>query len=480
MTLLIKGVEIYDGRGRDPVSGDIFVSGDRISAIGAIPARHVDAVIEGQGIKVCPGFVDAFAKSDHYCGLLDEPKQEEFLRNGITSVIGGQEGVSLAPLFPGNWDLIENWSGRHRNLGWHSLAGFLEYLSRRPLGVNFGTLVGYDTVRRAFLKKGLDRSEVAFLGRVLQTALVEGGLGISLKWNEDKALMREARSVIAAAGKRKNIVVLDSVPADSAKEAAEIFGKGAGEVVLTNFIPEAAAGREIRAHFTIVPFLRHILPARAFLPQRLNSKRADVLTRALKDDWFRAKMVREMPEIDPKRFTVVQAPNHDPLAGSTLQDVAELYRFKDPREALIHLLIVTGCRALADYPALAPETLRSALTDPRSLLGTAGTSFDRERKPRAVLADENPSALLYFLSLAAAEGLMSLPSAIRKITSEPARIFGLKDRGELSQGKFADIIGFSLDPASSEVNVRFAVVNGKLVMKEGEFREPAGRILLGK
>lgn len=387
MTLLIRNAEIYDGGGSKPIYGDIFISGDRISAIGKIPARHARETIDAQGIKVCPGFIDAFSKTDHYCGILDEPEQKEFLRNGITTVIGGQQGISLAPLFPGNWDLIEEWAGRHRNLGWHSVREFLERLSRLPLGVNFGTLIGYETVRRAFpiSKKNLTKADAAFLDRIIRTALAEGGLGVSRQDQNNP----------------------------------------------------------------IVPLLRQIIPA------------------------------RDLPAgFEPKTVVVVQAPGHDPLVGSTLYELSQFFRTRDPRAAVARLLSLTGRRALVSFPAMTPEKLRQVLIRPDILLGTAGASFSEGRRPKLIFADENVSALSYFLSLAAAEGLMSLPAAVQKITATPARALGLKNRGELKEGKFADIVGFSLDSRSYEISVKFVILNGKPVMRDGKFMGSAGRILL--
>jgi N-acyl-D-aspartate/D-glutamate deacylase len=416
MTLLIRNAEIYDGRGGEPFLGDIFISGDRISAIGSIPARHAKAVIESQGLKVCPGFIDAFTKTDHYCGILDEPEQKEFLKNGVTTVIGGQEGVSLAPLFPGNLDLIEEWSGRHRNFGWHSAAEFLRYLAGRPLGVNFGTRVGYETVRRALAtsKKKLSKSEATFLNKILKTAIAEGCLGISR--------------------------------------------------------PEDKEG-------IVIPFLRHIAPARTFLPSWIRNGSLAATKEAVADSWLRAKMIPEIQDLDFKRIVVVQAPGHDPLVGNTLDELSRLFRLKNPKAALMHLLLLTGCKALVAYPAATPAELRADLTRPEVMLGTAGASFGPGRKPKAIFVDENASALSYFLSLAVAEGLMPLAAAVQKITAVPARRLGLKDRGELLEGKFADIVGFTLDSRSCEICVKFVVLNGKLVMKEGEFLTSAGRIL---
>jgi N-acyl-D-aspartate/D-glutamate deacylase len=416
MSLLIRGAEIYDGGGGDPFFGDIFVSGERISAIGQIPARHAKTIIDANGCKVCPGFIDAFSKTDHYCGILDEPEQAELLKNGITTAAGGQEGVSLAPLSRDNLELIEEWAGRHRNLDWHSLAEFLAHLRKRRLGVNFGTLIGAETARRMLpAKKRLTGAEKALIQRILKTALAEGGLGTS-------------------------------------------------------------RGQTINDKWRVAtPFLTRIAPARIFLPEWVSGD-----SQSLSDQWLRSKIIPEIKEADPKRMVIAQAPGHDSFVGNTLWELAQIFRFKDWREALLRLLLLTRSRALLNFPAKSPEELRRELLSADVLLGTAGASFGYGRKPKIAFADENVSALAHFLTLAFLEGLMPLAAAVRKITAIPARALGIKDRGELQEGKFADITGFTLDPRSGEISVRFVVVNGKLAMRDGEFLFAAGKVITGK
>lgn len=418
MTLLVRNVDIYDGGVGEPTHGDIFISRDKISAIGDIPARHVNEIIEGQNIKVCPGFIDAFSKTDHYLGILDEPEQKEFLKNGITTVIGGQEGISLAPLFPGNLDLIEEWTGRHRNLGWHSVQEFLGCLSQLPLGINFGTFIGYETVRRVFpaSKKKFSKAESAFIQKIIKTALAEGGMGVSYKDNPK----------------------------------------------------------------IIIPLNREIVPARTFLPDWINSNSPRKIKETLRDDWLQAKVIRDVSNFDPKNFIIVQAPGHDSFVGKTLYQISQIFRLKDFKTALIKLLIFTECRALVAYPKYTPEKLSKELTRSDILLGTAGTSFSQERKPKLIFPDENTSALSNFISFALSRGIMSLAEAINKITAVPAQALKIKKRGKIKEGNFADIVGFSISPDSNEISIKFVILNGKLVMRDGEFMGSAGRVLLPK
>src|SRR3989344_8027237 len=149
MMTLIKNVQVFDGTGKSSFRSDIMVKGDRIAAIGNFPNKKADVVIDGLGFTATPGFIDANTDSDHYLSLFSNPLQEDFLRQGVTTIIGGQCGSSLAPLLYGHLDSIRKWTDTGKfNVSWHELGEFLALLEKQPLGVNFGTLVGHSTIRR--------------------------------------------------------------------------------------------------------------------------------------------------------------------------------------------------------------------------------------------------------------------------------------------------------------------------------------------
>src|SRR5258708_320934 len=157
MTLLIKNVRILVGAHDFPGLSDVFVSNDKISAIGSMQNKPADEVLDGQGAYLSPGFIDVNAASDHYLTLFDHPGQEDFLRQGVTTIFGGSCGSSLAPLLYGSLESLQKWGGSPDkiNVNWHSMAEFLAAVDSRGLAVNFGTLVGHATVRRALVGEAL-------------------------------------------------------------------------------------------------------------------------------------------------------------------------------------------------------------------------------------------------------------------------------------------------------------------------------------
>jgi len=102
VTILIKNIQLLDGSGRPPVKADVLVKNDKISAIGNFPKYRADEIIDGLGAYLAPGFVDINTDSDHYLTLFSNPSQKDFLLQGVTTIIGGQCGASLAPLIYGS------------------------------------------------------------------------------------------------------------------------------------------------------------------------------------------------------------------------------------------------------------------------------------------------------------------------------------------------------------------------------------------
>src|SRR5271170_4196627 len=122
MTLLIKNVRVLGANRVIPLPVDVFVSDDKISAIGNFPDKKADQMLDGQGAYLSPGFIDVNTDSDHYLTLFDHPGQEDFLRQGVTTIFGGMCGSSLAPLLYGNLESFRKWTDTDRiNVNWHTM-----------------------------------------------------------------------------------------------------------------------------------------------------------------------------------------------------------------------------------------------------------------------------------------------------------------------------------------------------------------------
>jgi N-acyl-D-amino-acid deacylase len=497
MTLLIKGAKLLGAHGQFPDVTDLLVSGDKISAIGNLKHKSADDVIDAQGMYLAPGFIDVNTEADHYLTLFDHPLQEDFIRQGVTTIIGGQEGASLAPLIYGTLESIEEWSPDDRiNVNWRTMDEFLAVLGKRPLGVNFGTLTGHSTIRRAILGehfRDLTKNELAVFDRVFRESLEQGSFGISFglksvygrmtPYGELKTLAARAAEFdgVSACALRKAQDILAA-----ADEIMKLSRSTGARVVMSSFLPisgqrksyEEVLGRlrdenDHEVYFDITPFEMSVRPLYRFLPDWAQRGDLHEMSKYVTDEWLAPRVFKDLPEIDPSHFSVVRAPYNDTLVGKTLTDIMEIYELRQWRDALTKLMQTTRLHAMIAYQNVDVPLAEQTMSHPRALIASRGMSF-RSPVRRGYMAQPDHALQTFpqFLKAVMKENIMPIDAAIRKITSVPAKLFGLNRRGLIKEGNFADLVGFRDD------GVQFVVINGRVMLRDGRMLEtPAGQVL---
>ena len=150
--ILIRSVKVIDGTGKPAYTADVLIDKDRIGAIGYFPSKTAEKVIDGMGYYLTPGFIDIHSDADHSLSIFSNPEQREYLSQGVTTIIGGNCGSSLAPLLYGTLESIQKWADINQiNVDWQTTEDFLKILNKKKLGVNFFTLVGHSTIRRSLV-----------------------------------------------------------------------------------------------------------------------------------------------------------------------------------------------------------------------------------------------------------------------------------------------------------------------------------------
>jgi len=533
MTLLIKNVLILGsprgplrqgaseaseaGGGQEfPEKRDVFVTGDKISAIGDFGNKKADEIIDGQGAYLSPGFIDVNTDSDHYLSLLDHPQQEDFLRQGVTTIVGGMCGSSLAPLLYGSLESVQKWGDvRKVNVGWHSVAEFLATLDKLSLGVNFATLVGHSTVRRALVGdnlRDLSKNELHVLGGVLERSLKEGAFGLStgLGYVHGSKTPYSEIKYLAEIVKKYNGVyathLRKSGPEfkNSVDETIKLAKETGAKTLISHFMPfrgtEKAYGealREIRDlphdmdfNFDLYPFDASVLPIYTFLPAWAQNGGKAVMLRNIKDDWLSERIVKDLPEINSKDFILAQAPGNDFLVGKTLEELSEIFNTENQKRALIKLMASTELRGVVFYKNINANLIRRAIENPRSLIASNAAAMGESEKVRILKPERALGTFTKFLKMAASDGIMPLGAAVKKITRDPAQKFNIKGRGSIKEGDFADIVVFRFNEvvpdaegtsAEKEKNVEIecVVVNGVVAFKKsgGVLERRGGRVL---
>jgi N-acyl-D-amino-acid deacylase len=500
MTLLIKNVQIVGGARTFNSGSDIFINNDKISAIGNFSNKRADVVLDGQGAHLSPGFIDSNTDSDHYLTLFDDPRQEDFLRQGVTSILGGMCGASLAPLLYGSLESIQKWGNIDRvNVSWHTMAEFLRAMERSGSGVNFGTLVGHETVRRAIVGESLrdlTKNEMNVFSRVLETALAEGAFGLSTGLgyvHARKTPYAELRA-LAEIVKRSDGVYATHLRDGTAgiktsvEETIKLVKETGVSALISHFMPVVGAEREyqealalieelppeIDLRFDMYPSSSSLLAIYTFLPEWVQTGGVNVMLANIHDEWLLPRIKKDLPSIDQDNFIVAQAPGNDFLVGKSLREIKEMYGVKNEQDALVRLMQTLQLRGSILYKNLNMDLIIKAIASSRSLIASNAPSIAEGGggNGRHFKSVRNTATFSSFLSMTEAHNMMPFADAIRKITLDPAKKFGLVGRGEIKEGNIADMVCFRGG------EVKFTMVNGKLMEKEGEFQSTfAGKVL---
>lgn len=500
--VLIKSAKIVDGSGRqEPFTADVLLKDNKISAIGKFPQKKADLIIDGLGMYLTPGFIDVNTDSDHHLSLFTNPIQQDFLHQGVTTIFGGICGSSLAPLLYGNLDSIRKWTDTSQvNINWHSVAELLKILDQRKLGVNFGTLVGHSTIRRALIGeefRDLTVPELIAFKNLLRDSLKEGAFGFStgLGYAHSKrvpyAEIKELAKVVAENGGVYATHLRDDKEglAASIEETIKITEETGVKTIVSHFKPLLGFENEYRKavelihrlrgsidlHFDLYPFDESVIPIYTLLPAWAQVGNLEIMLSYINNPGVEERLLRDLADINGKNIRISQAIGREYLLGKTVAEFAENQELSVPA-ALLKLMRLTGLRATVFYRNINLDLVTQNLERDQALIASNGASLSADAK--AIKHERFYNTFPRFIEIVARLKTLSLPQAIEKITLAPAKKFGLKSRGLIKEDYFADLNLVSFKPGMAKINYVF--VNGKLAVKEGEVLDILGGEILRK
>lgn len=516
--LLIRGATVIDGTGAPGRPGDIGVAGDRIAAIGSVPAGVTAArVIDGSGRVLAPGFIDIHTHSDLY--LVGSGLGESKLLQGVTTEVTGNCSFAPFPIERSRLGLHADHLARataRAELTWTDLAGYAETLTAAGLGINVAPLAGHGTLRIAAM--GVEQrppapGELARMRRDLSAALDQGAWGMSTGLTHVPSAYGEFEEVAALAAvlARRGALYATHCRDTTGIRESIALGRAAGVRVEHSHMaindPDrwGTAGRELeqleQARSEGVDILCDVYPYAAssssltqHLPpwvqaggtQAMRDRLADpaVRDRALADmsrGWFSGIPFlwdRFMISDTPDGFGVAQT--IEALAAETNTDPYEL-TLRLCEEYGNDVQVVIFYRVEADVEAF--------VAHPLAVVGSDGNAVPMHQ-PTARAHPRSFGTFPRVLGRYVRErGTLSLEQAVHKMTGEPARRLGLPGRGTIAMGAAADLVLF--DPATvadtagfgtaptPPAGIDLVVVNGTVMAEHGSVsaRRP-GRVLL--
>ncbi len=497
MTILIKNILLLNGTRQAPIKADVLVRNDKIAAIGYFPKYKADEIIDGLGTSyLAPGFIDVNSYSDLYLTLFSDPLQEDFLGQGVTTIIGGQGGISLAPLIYVSLSLHKFWADPYKmNIDWNTVEEFLEILEKRRCGVNYGTLAGHLTIRRAITGdefRDLSQKELEVFKFVLDRVLKDGAFGVSFDLGFPLTSFtshKELKEIVETAEKHRAIStfkiksgISGAVPAkkdkedfnSSVNEIINLSKETGGKIHINNFICPKGFGKIYEETLNLISenaavadisFNLHTLefstaPIFSFLPSWVQRGGLDEMVKNLNEKAFIEKVKKGLPLIKSENIKIFQAPGFNYLIGKSLKDFSET-RSLNFRDSLIELMRLTKMRAVLAIKNTSLKRLPEAISHDKSIISASCASFGQNTKIKHKEFNFN-QAFLKFLEYAVKAKILSIEQAIEKMTSLPAKQFGVKNRGFVRENYFADLVLFR------DFQIETVIVNGKIAFRNGQ------------
>ncbi|MDI6820828.1 MAG: amidohydrolase family protein [Patescibacteria group bacterium] len=488
MTILIKNGLIYSGLDEPPVKKDILIQGKKITHLGDFSKKKADRIIDASQKTVTPGFIDINTSSDHFLSIFTEPYQEDFVKQGVTTIIGGNCGISLAPIIRGSLYFIDKWTETSVvNINWQSLGEFLGFFEKRKLGLNFGTLVGHSTIRRIITQgkfRDLTDHEIELFKKILKNSFDQGALGLSsgLSFAHSKKVPFyeiEVLAKIAAESGRIYATHLrdyENKLLESIEETLNLSRKTKANIEISHFQPiknfsqlyekaieiinKESANNYI--NFDVYPFESSSKDLYALLPKWLQNGSLDDMFKIVISPWLNNILLEHFIQFIEKDIVIehIVDSRFKFLEGKTINEFAENQQLKIS-EAILKLMKLTHLRATISLKDVDCSILEKLIAKSGSIIA----SNARALGPKDLKFKRHNWTFPTFIKLILDKKIISFEKAIVKITSLPAKKLNISKRGVIKEGYYADI-----NILNNEVP-ETVLINGQIVFDHGELKK---------
>lgn len=522
INLLIKNGIVFQNRENKAAfqKADIAVEGDRIKAVGNLSGADAVTTIDIEGLYVSAGFIDTHAHSEF--SLLADGRAEGKISQGITTEINGNCGLSAAPLYG---QALERREDELNALGikerWHTFDEYFDILSRRGIALNFATLAGHNNLRASvagYSDKDPSKTDMNKMTALLKDAIASGAKGLSTGliyppgcYSKRAEIIELAKTASDCNGiytthmRDEGDKLLDAIDEvlDIAKEAKIHVHishlKTSGEKNWNKLKEvyekiEKAHKNGISVTCDRYPYTASSTDLDALLPSWVYEGGHKEELRRIKNEQERLKGEISASFTEDYcwksvRISSINSDKNKWMEGKSLLDISRSLE-KTPMDTLFHILIEEDLYVGAIFFFMSDENLKSILQRPYTMIGSDSTarSFDgitAAGKPHPRGFGSFPRVLSKFVR---EENVLTLSEALYKMTVLPAKTFGIKERGSIKEGYFADIVVFDPDkvadladfdePFKKSDGIYHVFVNGTPVMLDSKFTGAMpGRIL---
>ena len=519
-SLLIKNAVVVDGTGKAPEVLDVAVQGDEIVNIAPKIQSQAQSIIDATGKILAPGFVDLQNHSDSYWQLFDNPGLDSMITQGYTTILVGNCGASLAPLLSHDALLsIQKWHNlQSSNINWQSFSEYIEELSKQRLACNVASLVGYSTLRRAVVGdqiRSLEKNEVDALKNALQESMDAGAFGLSnglsyahdiiiseLELFELAKVVKSREGLFSIHLRSEGGEVIEAL--DEALDIAKNTGvnlkishlKVRNEQNWEKFpevvsLLDTAYHQGVNVHFDVYPYDTVWQALYSYLPKWAIEGGRAILLKHFADPVQRNKILMFLNNSGIKfsSIEIASTANKLSFAGKTISQIAKNMEVSS-EQAVLNLIQNGGSEVLVFEKNLDLEQVNQLLLHPLGFIGTDGAGFPAKGADNRLVHPRCFGTAARFLNQTVDKGALDIEIAIKKLTSGPAKKLGLKKRGEIKIGNFADLVIFDKNkikdaatyqnPYQYSQGMEYVFVNGKAAVAESKMTNQLSGYVLRK
>lgn len=526
--LVVRGGTIVDGTGAPGVTGDIAIRGDRVAAVGSIAGRGRNE-IDARGLIVAPGFIDMHSHSDYL--LLEDGAAQSKIRQGVTTEVLGEEssgGPSTGQLKPRRPAGDAEGNGE-----WTTLGGYFQALERGKISVNVASYVGQGNIWRCVMGESFERptpAQMDEMKKLVAAAMEDGAFGLSsmlasgpgfLATTDDLVeLCREVKGhggIFSSHIRNEGTGVFDAIReviavGERAGVPVDIIHlkiadqKNWGRMKDVVALIEEARGRGLNVQANIYPYTRGNNNLATILPPWAHEGGTERMLARLRNPVDRERMKKVIQAGFPgwyNHYTAVGgdwsrmlvngslSPRNRRFEGMTMDKIlSERNATADPFEGLFDFLLEENGSIPTIYAHHTEEDMNLALSQKWCSIGSDGLAHAaegplRRGRPHPRSFGTFPRVLGVYVR---EKKLLTLEDAVRKMTSLSAMKIGLRDRGTIRPGAFADLVIFDaarvtdkatfLDPFQYPEGINVVIVNGEVTVDHGRHTGArAGRVL---
>ncbi|MBI5530929.1 MAG: amidohydrolase family protein [Candidatus Doudnabacteria bacterium] len=506
-SLLIKNATVIDGSGKPGEILDVAIQGDEIVNIAKNINSSAENILDASGKYLTPGFVDLQNHSDSYWQIFDNPSLDSMVSQGYTTILVGNCGGSLAPLLTHEALLsVQKWHNLEAaNINWQSFSEYVEQMSKTAFACNVASLVGYSTLRRGIVGdqiRSLEKNELAALKKALQQSLEAGAFGLSngLSYAHEIIISELELFELAKIVKKYNALFSIHLRSEGGEiieavdEALDIAKNTEVNLKISHLklrnennwhkfedlmgMLDTSYHQGVNVHFDAYPYDTVWQALYSYLPKWAIEGGRNIMLKHFSDPTQKNKILMHLNNSGVKfsGMQVASTANKLNFVGKTIGQIAKNLETSS-EQAVLHLIANGGSEVLVFEKNLNSDQVNQIITHPLAFVGTDGAGFSANIKDKLVHPRCFGTATKFLKDVAASKAI-TLEEAIKKLTSGPAKKVGLKKRGEIKVGNFADLVLLDLpnvadkatyeNPYQHSQGVNYVFVNGKAVVAEGK------------